>query len=580
MDTRHRLTIAAVLAVFPVLPLAVRLTHLQVMLHERLDSKASGQFKRSSQEVVPRGSIIDRNGNMLAESIPTWSCLIDKSEIKSPEAVASRLSPALRMPPVEIIRKIKKGGRFVWLKKGMTFEEMSKLSLAISPKSLPVKKGSKHPPVPQKLEGAAIIPGQERIYPNENLARNIIGQVGTDGRGVSGVELTLDEALTGKSRKFEIIRDGSGHAIYKNADGANDEGPAPLQLTLDRSIQFYSEEALAEAAAKFSIKSGIVAVQDPNTGEILALASYPANPLKNNAVQDTFEPGSTFKIVAAAAAIAESLVSDNDEFFCENGTYPIAPGVVIHDHEPKGALTLSGIMEHSSNIGIAKVVERVGAMNFYRYSRAFGFANKTGILLPGETAGSLKPVSDMTKVGLASASYGYGVGVSALQMLGAYSAIANGGTLWEPSIIKDGRKPARVRQVAPKKSMEALSKILETVVRSGTGLPAQIPGYKVAGKTGTARRFDAATKQYSASKYTASFIGYVPADRPELTILVVIDEPKGQYYGAQVSAPVFAKLGRNLLALKGIAPDPAVPQPPAAHALISVNALRPRAITK
>lgn len=578
MDTRHRLTLAATLAVLPVLPLAIRLTHLQVMLHERLDIKASGQFKRSSQEVLPRGTIIDRNGHVLAESIPSWGCVIDKTEMTSAEAVAARLSPALGVPQAEIIRKIKKGGRFVWLKKGMTFEEMSKLSLAIAPKNVPAKKGFKQSPAPKKLEGAAIISGQERIYPNDELARNIIGQVGADGRGMSGVELTMDGSLTGKSRKFEIIRDGSGHAIYKNAEGADDGGPSPLRLTIDRTIQFYSEEALAEAAAKFSIKSGIVAVQDPNNGEILALASYPANPLKNNAIQDTFEPGSTFKVVAAAAAIAESLVSDEDEFFCENGNYTIAPGVVIHDHEPKGALTLSGIMEHSSNIGIAKVVERIGAMNFYRYGRAFGFANKTGISLPGETAGSLKPVSDMTKVGLASASYGYGVGVSALQLLGAYSAIANGGTLWEPSIIKDGRKPERVRQVAPKKSIEALSNILETVVRSGTGAPAQIPGYKVAGKTGTARRFDAAAKQYSASKYTASFIGYVPADRPQLTILVVIDEPKGQYYGAQVSAPVFAKLGRNLLALKGIAPDPAAaPQPQAARSLM---ALRPRALTK
>ena len=233
----------------------------------------------------------------------------------------------------------------------------------------------------------------------------------------------------------------------------------------------------------------------------------------------------------------------------------MAEGTVIHDHEPQGTLTLAGIIERSSNIGIAKIAEKLGAARCYRYTRAFGFASKTGISLPGETAGELRPLSDMTRVGLAASSYGYGVAVSALQMLGAYSAIANGGTLYQPTLVKDGRKPARVRRVAEPRTIERLARMLEGVVERGTGAMARIPGYRVAGKTGTARKLDSYTKRYSTTQYNASFVGFLPASNPRWTILVVIEDPKGQYYGAQVAAPVFAKIGRQLLALNGVPPD-------------------------
>ncbi|MFA6004147.1 MAG: penicillin-binding protein 2, partial [Elusimicrobiota bacterium] len=308
-------------------------------------------------------------------------------------------------------------------------------------------------------------------------------------------------------------------------------------------------------AAQFQAKGGWVVIQDPNTGEILAMASHLSNALKNPIVQDTYEPGSTFKVVAAAAALEESLVAESDTFFCENGRYEISPGVFINDHEPESNLTLQGILERSSNIGIAKVVEKLGAMRFYRYSRAFGFAIKTGINLPGETAGEMKPLSQLSRVVLAASSYGYGIGTSALQVVNAYSAIANGGILYEPNIIADGRRPNRVRRVMSEGTARTLSRMLEGVVDRGTALPARIAGYRVAGKTGTARKLDRRTGQYSTSAYMASFVGFLPADKPRWTILVVMDEPQGQYYGGQVSAPVFAKLGRRLLAMEGVPPD-------------------------
>ena len=535
METRHRLTLAAAFAISPILPLAIRLSQLQVMQHEHLDSKAAGQFERSTKEIIPRADILDRDGKMLAHSVPSWSCYVDKGMVKSVESAARELSPLVALPAPEIARKLRKESRFAWIKTGMTFEEMSRLSAA-------------------RIDSVGIVAGQERVYPNDDLARGVLGVVGADGHGGAGLELYFDKQLTGRARRFDVIRDGSGHMIYKNSEG--DAGaPAPLRLTIDRGIQYYAEEALKQFAEKFSARSGMVAVQDPNNGEILAMAAYPADPLRNPLVQDSYEPGSTFKLVAAAAAIAESVVAEGDQFFCENGKYEISPGNFIRDHEPSGNLNLSGIIERSSNIGIAKVAERIGPMLFYRYSRAFGFANKTGITLPGETAGTLKPVSDLNRIALASSSYGYSVGVSALQLLGAYSAIANGGTLWEPTIIKDGRKPEKVRRVADPKTIARLTAILERVVETGTGVTAQVPGYRVAGKTGTAKMMDHALKKYSANQYTASFAGFVPASRPQFTILVVIDDPKGQYYGAQVSAPVFAKLAREILALKGVPPD-------------------------
>jgi cell division protein FtsI (penicillin-binding protein 3) len=222
--------------------------------------------------------------------------------------------------------------------------------------------------------------------------------------------------------------------------------------------------------------------------------------------------------------------------------------------QPKGELTLAQVLEHSSNICSAKIGLKLGAARFYRFARAFGFASKTGVALPGETAGELRPLSDMTRVGLGSSAYGYGIGVSPLQVLGAYSAVANGGTLYEPMIVKDGRGASRVRRVASASTMEKLGRMLEGVVeRAATA--ARIPGYRVAGKTGTARRLDSVTKRYSMTQYNASFAGFLPVSDPRWTILVVIQDPKGQYYGAHVAAPVFAKIGRQLLALNGVAPD-------------------------
>lgn len=535
MDTRLRLAIAASIALLPTLPLAVQLARFQVMEHRSLDTKASNEFNRSLEEVVPRADILDRNGKILAQSLQVWSAFLDKNMDVDCAVVGARVGPILHVLPLELSRRCKAPGRFMTLSKTLSYEQSQALAAA-------------------RVEGVGIAPSQERFYPNGTLARGLLGQLSADGRGAAGVELAFESRLAGKPRRLKIIRDGAGRTIYKSLE-LDSPAPAPLKLTIDRNIQYTAEEALQDAADQYKMAAGFAVVQDPNNGEILAMASYPSNPLKNPLIQDTYEPGSTFKMITAAAALEEGAVKESDTFFCENGVYEISPGVVIHDHEPLGTANLASILEHSSNIGAAKVVERLGALRFYRYARAFGFANKSGVDLPGETAGEMKPLSDMTKVALATAGYGYGIGVSPLQMVDAYSAIASGGTLWEPELLKDGRKPVRVRRVVSEETARTLTAMLENVVEKGTGVPARIPGYRIAGKTGTARQLDLLTHTYSNSRYNASFAGFLPASRPRWSILIVISDPKGQYYGAQVAAPVFAKLGRRLLTAAAVLPD-------------------------
>lgn len=535
MDLGLRLTVAATLSMAPLAPLGARLAYLQVLRHGNLSTRASGEFARTAREAAPRADLLDRHGRVLARSIPSWSCFVDKAMVKDPAAFGAKLAPLLRLPASEIARKTRAANRFAWLKTNMTQEDHRLL-------------------VEARVEGLGLVPAQERVYPNGDLARGVLGLVGTEGRGLAGLELSQDKRLTGRARRMEVIRDGQGRSIYKSATDAGDV-PEPLTLTLDRTVQYLAEEALREGGEKGQFKEGIIAVQDPSNGEILALAAWPPNPLRNPLVQDAFEPGSTFKVVAALAAIDDAVVRPNETFGGEGGKYQLTPGVTITDHEPGGEMTLAQIIEKSSNIGISKVVERVGASRFYRRARALGFGAKTGAPLPGESAGELKPLSDLTKVGLAVSSYGYGLAVSPLQMLGAYSALANGGVLWEPKFFADGKPPVKVRRVASESSVKELTQMLEGVVERGTATNAKIPGYRIAGKTGTAHKIDPLTRKYSKTAYTSSFAGFLPVSSPRWTILVILHEPKGAYYGGLVAAPIFSRLGSRLLTLAGLPPD-------------------------
>ena len=534
MRTQKRLKLATALCLLPVFPLVFQLFKLEVWDHSSLTIKANREFSRTYWEISPRAPIIDRNGHIMAESLPIWSVFADRKMIPHPGELAKKIAPIIKESPTGILNRYHDKKRFPVLADSLSYEQAQALEK-------------------MRIAGLGLALRERRFYPNGRLAESVLGKASQDGSGLSGIELAWNSRLTGTAQKLRVIRDGTGKMIYVNAANTG-ISQKPLQLTIDRDAQYIAEEALDEAAKTLSIGGGMVLVQDPHNGQILAMATYPETPLKNPAVQDTYEAGSVLKILATAAALEGNVVSPTENIFCENGSYQITPRVTIHDDEPSQFLTLSGILERSSNIGISKVVLRVGRPAFYETMRAFGFLNKSQIHFPGEASGSWKAFLNRGNLPLTSAAYGYGVAVTPLQILNAYSAIANGGILWQPFLVTE-ESPSRVRRVASKKTIATLTGFLQNVVEKGTGVLAKIPGYAVAGKTGTAHQIDPVTKKYSRTKYNASFIGFLPVGHPLWTILVVLNNPKGQYYGGQASAPIFAKVARRLIALKGLPPD-------------------------
>ncbi len=513
----------------------MQMARLEVWQSKRLRGLALSEVKRLYSRTLPRGDIRDRRGHVLARSIPAWACFADKRMIADGWTLSRSVASALGRRPEKIHCAFQSArGPIAPLVEDLSYDEVRRL------KALGVS-------------GLGFIDHPQRIYPDKTLAVGVLGKVSAEGRGLSGIEFSQDAKLSPSRERFEALRDGSGRLIYTRA-----EVPEPAKnvtLTLDRAIQFYVEEALREAAARYRPRQALAAVENPRDGDILAMAAWPPNPLKNPIIQDVYEPGSVFKAVAALAALKEPGFDPRAKISCENGTYEIFPRVWIHDHEPSEALDLSGILERSSNIGISKLALSLGPLPFYRQARELGFSSRTGIELPGEAPGELPAPATMPAIGLASASYGYGVQATALQILNAYSAIANGGTLWQPRIVQDESAPLAIRKVAPGDAVRKLSAMLERVVEDGTGESARLPGYRVAGKTGTAHRIDPKTKKYSATAYNSTFVGYFPVSNPRWAVLVTIEEPRRGYYAAEVCAPVFARIARRLAALEGLAPD-------------------------
>ncbi len=540
---KTRLHLCAALSLFCTVPLGARLTQLQVLQHRALSAIAESRVERQTVELIPRGRILDRNGEVLAESLPSWSAFLDPSALKHPEREAPRLAAALGLDRRTVALKAKRASRFVWLKQKLTPEEVARLRAL-------------------KMEGVGLLADERRYNPNGELALNLLGGVGADGRGLAGLELSFDSKLRGKAQTIDLVRDGLGKTMTDSMPRRSDP-PADLVLSLDRSVQHYAEAALKTAVERYRPAWASILVQDPRSGDILAMASHPRDPLRNPAIEQAFEPGSTFKAVSMAAVLEEGVAAFDEKIDC-SGPWEVVPRVFIRDHEPSGPLSLEEIMSRSSNIGIAKLALRLGADRFHRAVRAFGFGTKTALGLPGESGGLLQSPASKGRLALANNAFGQGLAVTPLQLLGAYSALANGGSLLEPRLVlssEGGRRPAEettgvpVRRVASEDTVRRIVRMLEAVVERGTGISAQIPGYSVAGKTGTSQKLDPERRRYSTVHYVASFAGFIPAKQPRLTIVVVIDSPKGQYYGAEVAAPVFATLGRQLLALKGIPPE-------------------------
>lgn len=540
------------------LTLVFRLYQIQVWQHQAMAARAQKQYRSVIYQEGRRGTIYDRNNQVLALTVEVNSCAVHPKQIENPVRVARELSPLLELPYPKIYDCLNSGRPFIWLKR--------------KPDPLISKKLEKI-----DVPGVVLLKENRRFYPEGELARTVIGVAGIDNQGLSGIESYFDKSLRGVPVKYIRTRDALGRLIQEEEKIFSEDGqPNIVVLTLDKVIQYIVERELKTALNKYKANTAVAIVQDIRNGEILALAQCPSfdgnnslnfspEQLRNWAVNAVFEPGSTFKIVTTAAALEEGLARKEDKIFCENGTYKVADKF-IHDHEKQGWLTFAQVLEFSSNIGISKVAEKLGKDKLYFYARNFGFGNCSGITLPGETSGILRPPNKWSGTSLAMISFGQEVGVNALQLIGAYSSIANKGYLMEPKLVKEisnfkGEKiyqssPQIIRRVISEKTADELTDLLAGVVERGTGKEAKVDGFTVAGKTGTAQKFDSRTKNYATDKYIASFCGFLPAEKPRIAILVIFDEPQTDYYwGGTVAAPVFSRIAAQVMTYLGV-PSP------------------------
>lgn len=533
-----------------------RAFYLQILQHEELVKKADRQHQHRVDLTPARGSILDRNGTPLAESIHMDSCYAEPKRIKDVDGTATVLAPLLGMPKQELVAKLSLNRSFIWLVRWLPPDTATRIKN-------------------MKLAGIGFAPESKRFYPNIETAAHVVGFTGRDPNGLEGIEKKYDSTILGNTGYMITERDALGRNIAIKSTVVKDSSPGNnVVLTLDKTIQFITEKELAKAVTASNAKGGMALVMESDTGKVLAMANYPTfNPnsysryslaeLRNRVVADSFEPGSTFKVFTIAAALDAGVIKANDVYNCENGNYRII-NRVIHDDHPHSSLSVSEIIKYSSNIGSAKIGFKMGEERMSAYLRNFGFGGRTGIDLPGEASGYLK--RNWYKIDLATISFGQGVSLSTVQLASALSAIANGGTLMKPYLVErilddSGKEvqrfePQAVRRVVSPETARKVAKMMETVTgEGGTGTKAAVDGYRVAGKTGTAQKVDPITRTYSPSKRIGSFVGFVPADNPKLTIVVIIDEPQGVKYGGVVAAPAFKEIAQNTLAYLKIVPN-------------------------
>ena len=558
LSQRRLLQLSAFLAAWTVV-IVFRLMHVQLVRHDHYVERAQKQQESTLALKPVRGSIFDARGRVLAESVAAESIYADPQAITDRRAVAKALSRirGIDLTAREIEAKLRGEGSFAWIARQLPLEvtaEARKLH----------------------LPGIYFLEAHRRSYPRAMLASNVIGYVGLDGEGLAGVEHSFDEHVRGTPGKVTLLRDARRGVYLVGGDGANRPRDGHhVELTIDSVIQFIAERALEKAVAQYRATGGSVLVMDPNDGSILAMASmptfdpnrfrdFPQVAWRNRNVQDLYEPGSTFKIVTAAAGLEDHLVTPSQIVDCGDGSITIA-NITINEHDGHryGLMSFEDVIVKSSNVGTARVGLALGHQRFYEWIRRFGFGERVGISLPGEQSGLLRRAEKWTQVSPASISIGQEIAVTPLQITRAVAAVATGGMLVEPHIVKrivddEGKtvyEPPRAapRRVMSERTAAVLNEILKSVVSRGTGEPAAIADHVVAGKTGTAQK--AGRGGYSADRYVGSFAGYVPADQPRLVILAVIDEPRGQHYGGIVAAPVFREVAEGTLRYLGVAPS-------------------------
>jgi cell division protein FtsI (penicillin-binding protein 3) len=553
-NARRLYFLALVLGLWLLL-IPVRLVQLQVMRYGEFTQRAARQQQRTIEVAPRRGNIYDRNGNELAMSITVDSVFAVPHEIAEPALTAAQLAKILKTDPKGIETRLRSSRAFAWVARKVDADVSERIRQL-------------------NLKGIYFQKEPKRFYPKRELAAQTLGYVGMDDEGLGGIERMFDEKLRGRPGVMLITQDARRR--WFGSVERQPEAGADVVLTIDEKIQYIAERELERAVKATRAEAGTVIVQNPRTGEILALANYPSfNPnrfrsasperMKNRAVSDIYEPGSTFKIVTVAAALEEKLTRPDEVFDCQMGAIVIH-GRRIRDHKPFGMLTVSEIMAHSSGVGAIKVALRLGEERFDRYIRAFGFGTHTGLELPGETRGYTKPPERWSKVSIGAIAMGQEIGASAVQVASMVSTIANDG-VWTPPRLVAGTtqagappqtilfKPAEERRVISPLTAVQVKQMMEGVVLFGTSRKAILNGYTSAGKSGTAQKADPTTGTYSRTKFVSSFAGFAPVREPAITVAVIIDSPVGERGGGKIAGPVFARIAQQVLAYLNVPQD-------------------------
>ncbi len=538
----------------------LRLIFIQGIERDTWLARANQAQEKTVQLEPERGAIYDRNGNVLAMNFDRPSLYAIPGEIKNPKRTAQKLAKILKVRSDRLLRKLKRKGAFVWLERKIDLEQMKKIEAL-------------------KIKGIRSVMESKRVYPKGKLFGQVLGFAGLDNQGLEGIEKKHDTILRGTGGAIILERDAHGKSIFpKDLQYIEPTPGRDLHLTVDENIQHISERELRRMVESSGAKGGTAIVMNPWNGEILAMAIQPAfNPnevrtsspaqWRNRAISDFYEPGSTFKIITASAALEEKLVRPEDLIDCEQGAYRVR-GTTIHDHDPFGIISFRQVIAHSSNIGTIKIAEILGPERLLSYAQAFGFGERLGIALNGESPGLLRKTKNWSGRSLASIAIGQEIGVTPLQMVTATSVIANGGYLMTPKIIREVRgkngeetnPPQIKRRVLSEETAREMTEILKGVVSStGTAVRAAVSGYTVVGKTGTAQKIDPETRRYSPDKFVSSFVGYVPAEDPVITILVMVDEPEGKGWGGEIAAPVFSNIAKEVLHYLKVAPNATPP---------------------
>jgi cell division protein FtsI/penicillin-binding protein 2 len=544
----RRLTIAFVCLIGFFLILAGRLAQLQLVEADQWRALAT-RFQEGTVTIPsPRGRIYDRNGVLLAEDVRAISVAVDNYHVTRPELLEQLLTSHLQIPREVVREKLYRPSYFTWIARAIPPDKAESLEQAARSAG---------------ARGLILIEDRKRQYPHGDLASNVLGFAGIDGKGLEGIELLFDEELQGRDSVWSFVRMANGTQIERRQIQAGQPG-RDLTLTIDSRIQHIAEQAITKGVRRYKAKAGLALVLDPWTGEVLAMAQdkrYDLNDFQrsrpeqrqNLSVIWAFEPGSSFKIFTMLAALEHNVIA-LDERISGSATHRIASHTFRNaDGKEYGLVTPKDVIKNSINTAMIRIAQRLGEERLYQALKRYGFGQKTGIELPGEVSGYLPPVQSWSALEIGAIAIGQSVSVTAIQLASRVAAIATGGRLIPPTIVK-GRTPRQETKIASETSCRSLTEMMIETVRSGTGVLAQIDGYTIAAKTGTAQKA-VPGQGYVKGKYVASFEGFFPAEAPRYVILIVLDEPGGrEYYGSETAAPIFKEIAQQLIALDRIPP--------------------------